>query len=255
MRFFFFFGIVFSLLTSSCVQYHYSPNFVQTPYLQKKGDAMVSASVTGSPTALGGDFHASWSPIKNGVVMVNYYQTKSSFQDPNVFGGTTYLEKTRGYLAEAGVGGYFPFSFGTGAIYAGGGVGRTRNDYGIERIADINLNRFFIQPTFTFKNDWFRLGMGMRIVMIGFPKGNIDYRIEPVDIEVIQRLERNSPFIFPELGGNIGIHIRPVTISASLVLLPTQRAADYGFDASNIGVGLSLDLHELSGGKKKKDKE
>jgi hypothetical protein len=245
---------VFALLIflgSSCTQYHYSPNLVKTPYLEKKGDAMVSASVIGGPTSIGGDFHASWSPVKNGVVMVNYFTTKSSFQDPNIFGSTTYLEKTKGFLAEAAIGGYFPFSFGQGAVYAGGGLGRTRNDYGIQRIADINLNRFFIQPTFTFKNDWFRLGMGMRIVMIGFPKGNIDYRIEPSDIEVIQRLERNSPFVFPELGGNIGIHIKPVTISASLVFLPSQRAADYGFDASNIGLGLSLDLHALKREKKK----
>lgn len=239
------------LLASSCVQYHYSPNFLQTPYHEQKGEAVVSASVTGGPTSLGGDFSASWSPVKNGTVMLNYYHTRSQFQDPNIFGGTSYIERSRGYLMEAAAGGYFPLFFGTGAVYAGGGFGRTRNDYGIERIADIRLNRFFVQPTFTFRNNWFRLGMGLRMVMVNFPKGNIDYRIEPDDIAVIQKLEQESPFIFPELGGNIGVHFKPVTVMAQLVLLPTQHSVDYGFDASNFGIGLSLDLHELGRNKKK----
>ncbi|HAD13617.1 MAG TPA: hypothetical protein DCF33_14420, partial [Saprospirales bacterium] len=153
-------------------------------------------------------------------------------------------------LVEAAAGGYFPLSFGTCAIYAGGGIGRARNDYGIQRIAKINHNRWFVQPSFTFKNDWFRIGMGMRLILINFPSGNIDYRIEPEDIAVIQGLENDSPFIFPEFGGNMGIRINPVTISAHLVVLPAPRALEYNFDGSNFGVGLSLDLHEL--GKKQK---
>jgi hypothetical protein len=241
------------VMANSCVQYHYSPNFIQTPYLEKKGEAMVSASVSGDPTSVGGDFHASWSPVKNGTVMLNHYRNRSRFQDPNFFGGTTYLEEAKTFLVEAAAGGYFPLSFGTCAIYAGGGIGRSRNDYGIERIAKINMNRWFLQPTFTFKNDWFRIGMGMRLILINFPAGNIDYRIEPEDIAVIQGLENDGPFVFPEFGGNIGIHFKPVTISAHLVILPSPRALEYNFDGSNFGLGLSVDLHKL--GKKQKVSE
>ncbi|MBC7773906.1 MAG: hypothetical protein H7246_00600 [Phycisphaerae bacterium] len=235
----------FLLLAAGCVQYHYSPNFVQTPYVVKKGDGMVTAAISGSPVALNGDFHASYSPIKYGTVMLNYFQAHSSFTENNFLGGPSYLQTTKGYLVEGAVGAYKPFSFGTAALYVGWGQGQMRNDYGINRIADLGLQRFFVQPTFTYKNDWFRLGIGLRFVRLNFPSGNIDYRIEPADVVIIQRLEKESPFWFPEMGGNIGIHFKPVTISANLVIMATRPAAEYSFDASNIGVGLSLELQEL----------
>jgi len=235
----------FILFSVGCVQHHYSPNFIQTPYLDKKGDVMLTAAVSGSPFSLNGDFHASYSPVKYGTLMLNYFRTSTSFEDANVFGGTIYNQTTKGYLVEGALGGYLPVSFGTGALYVGWGQGQMRNDFGIGRIADLRLQRFFVQPTFTFKNDWFRLGMGLRVVRLNFPSGSIDYRIEPGDIEKIQRLEKESPFWFPEMGGNIGVHFKPVTISASLVIVGAQPASDYGFDASNIGLGISLELNEL----------
>ncbi|MDO8366125.1 MAG: hypothetical protein Q7T20_04945 [Saprospiraceae bacterium] len=234
--------LAYLLLAAGCVQYHYSPNFVQTPYGVKKGSGQVNASVGGSPVALNGDFHASYSPIKHGTVMLNYFRTRSSFEDTNFFTGPTYTHTSKGYLLEAAAGGYMPIAFGTGAMYVGWGQGKMRNDYGIERIADLRLQRFFVQPTFTFKNDWFRLGMGLRLVRLNFPSGSIDYRIEPADIEIIQRLERESPFWFPEFGGNIGVHFKPFTISASLVIVGTKPAFLYGFDGSNIGLGISYEL-------------
>jgi len=36
-------------------------------------------------------------------------------------------------------------------------------------------------------------------------------------------LERESPFWFPEFGGNIGIHFKPVTFSANLVIVASRR--------------------------------
>ncbi|MCC7465015.1 MAG: hypothetical protein IT261_02035 [Saprospiraceae bacterium] len=244
-----------AVLLSSCVQYHYSPNFVPTPQITQKGEATVQAAVTGGPTSLGGDFQAAWSPVKNMTIMANYYRRQARFEDYDFIGGTNYQNRTTGFLMEGAIGGYLPFSFGMGALYAGGGYGRSRNDYGLGRIAELTLSRLFIQPTFTYKNDWFRIGMGMRVVMLSFPKGEIDYRIDTDDIFVIQRLERQSPFIFPELGGNIGIHFKPVTISGHLVLVPSQRALEYGFDSSNIGISLGLDLHELGNKKTEKGKK
>lgn len=245
---------IFLLFAVGCSQYHYSPNFVQTPYIEKKGDGVVSAGASGSPTAINGDFHVSYSPIKHGTVMLNYFRAKTSFENTNFFGGPSYVQSAKGYLVEAAAGGYMPFSFGTGALYVGWGQGQMRNDYGIGRVAELGLQRFFVQPTFTFKNDWFRLGMGMRLVRLSFPTGDIDYRIEPSDIQIIQRLENESPFWFPEFGGNVGVHFKPVTLFASLVLVASKRASDFGFDGSNIGVGVSFELQEMFKKRQKKTK-
>jgi hypothetical protein len=235
---------------TGCVHYYYAPNSLQTPYIEKKGDGVVTAAISGNPRTLNGDFHASYSPIKQGTVMLNYFHTRNSFENTNFFSGPTYVQSSVGYLVEAAVGGYRPIAFGTGALYMGWGLGEMQNNYGIDRIADIRLQRFFVQPTFTFKTDWFRLGMGMRLVRLSFPSGNIDYRIEPSDIQVIQNLDKNSPFWFPEFGGNLGFHFKPVTISLNLVLLASQSASEYGFDSSNMGLGISIELQELF--KKKK---
>lgn len=247
---------IFLLFSVGCVQYHYSPNFVQTPFAAKKGEGAVSAAVSGSPTSINGDFHASYSPVKHGTVMLNYFRARSSVETANFFGSPTYLQSTKGHFLEGAVGGYAPFSFGTAAIYVGWGKGQMRNDYGIQRIAELGLRRFFVQPTFTFKNDWLRLGMGLRFVRLSFPTGDVDYRIEPSDIEVIQRLERESPLWFPELGGNIGVYFKPVTITGSLVFIASPLASEFGFDRSNVGIGISLELQELfKKQEKKKEKK
>lgn len=203
---------------------------------------MIAASFGGSPVTLRGDFHASYSPIKYGTVMLNYFRTRTNFNDSDFFNGTNYLKQTQGDLFEGAAGAYLPLAFGTGALYLGYGQGRMRNDFGLDRIADLRLQRLFVQPTFTFKSDWFRLGMALRIVRLNFPSGEIDYRIEQEDLRVIQRLEQNSPFWFPEIGGNIGIHFKPITITANLILVGTKNAVEYGIDPMNFGLGIIYEI-------------
>ncbi len=207
---------------------------------------MVTAAVSGSPTSINGDFHVSYSPVKHGSVMLNYYRSRSSFEDNNnFFVVPSYPQTAKGQLIEGALGTYTQIGFFTGSLYAGWGLGQMRNDYGIERIADLRMNRFFVQPTFSFKNNWLRLGMGLKLVRLNFTSGEIDYRIEPEDIQVIQRLENEPPFWFPELGGNVGIHFKPVTVSANLVFVASTVAADFGFDLSNIGLGVTFELQEM----------
>ncbi len=245
--------LLFSLFvfgTVGCVQYHYSPNTVHTPYITQKGDGMLSAGIGGNPYTLNANFHLSYSPLKHATVMFNYFHTHSSFNNSNFesgnfLGGPVYQQTTKGYLMEGAAGVYTPLGFGTAACYAGWGQGRMLNNYGIDRYADLQLRRFFIQPTFTFKNDWLRLGMAMRVVRLSFPSGDIDYRIDPSDIDILKRIEKDAPIWFPELGGNFGIHFKPVTISANMVLIASRPAADYGFDISNWGIGITFELQEM----------
>ena len=65
----------------------------------------MTAAASGSPVSINGDFHASYSPIKHGTVMVNYFRARSSFEDVNFFSGPTYVQSAKGYLVEAAAGG------------------------------------------------------------------------------------------------------------------------------------------------------
>lgn len=246
MRLLFYSSFLLMLTTLGCVQHHYSPNFIHTPYIEQKGDGMVTASASGFTTGINGDFHTSYSPAQNMSVMLNYYRVKSSFEERIFFSGVqTYPETLKGQLLEGAIGYYKPVAFGTGAIYAGWGLGQMRNDYGIERLATLQMRRLFIQPTFTFKNRWMRLGLSTRLVRLHYPKADVDFRIDQEDIEVIQRLERGSPFWLPEIGGNLGLYFKPVTVSTHVVLVMARNAWEYNFDRTNIGIGLTLELKDL----------
>jgi len=245
MRFHTTLTLLLMLMTAGCVQHHYSPNFIHTPYIEQKGDGMVTAAASGFTTGINGDFHASYSPSQNISVMLNYFRVKSSYEEVNFFGSPNYRETLRGQLLEGAIGAYKSVSFGTGALYAGWGLGQMQNDYGLERLADLRLRRFFIQPTFTFKNNWLRLGMAMRLVRLHYPKADVDFRIDQSDIEILQRLEQNSPFWLPEIGGTLGVHFKPVVVSVHSVLVLSPDAYRYNFDRTNLGVGLSLELNDL----------
>ncbi|MDX1913165.1 MAG: hypothetical protein SFV22_16850 [Saprospiraceae bacterium] len=230
------------LFWASCTHYHYSPNLLHTPYLTQKNDGVATAAIGGSPTTLNIDVHAAYSPIKHGSVFVNFFHNRSSFERSIFLSNTNYQQKVRGHLIEAGIGAYRPLFFGTGAIYAGIGSGAMHNDYDLRRFADLRLNRIFVQPTFTFKNNWFRLGMGLKLVRLSYTKGNVDFRIEPSDIDVIERLEEKSPLWFPEIGGNLGFHFKPVTLYAGMVLVLSSQVFDYGLDGANVGVGITYEF-------------
>ena len=229
----------------SCVQYHYSPNLIQTPYIDQKDDLEISAAVLGGTPAKNMDFRLAYSPIKHTTVMLNYYRFGNSFENSNFFGGPVYKETTNGQFMEAAAGVYTPMGFGTGSLYLGWGIGSTRNDFGLERISVLKVHRYFIQPTYTFQNDWFRIGMGVRLVRLSFPSGDVDFRIEYDDIRIIQRLEQESPFWIPEFGGNMGVHFKPFTFFASLVLSTSRATYDTGLDNSNIAVGITAELQDI----------
>jgi hypothetical protein len=243
-------------LLSNCSQQHYSPNIIYTPVAEKKGDATVSAALMGGENSFSGNFHASYSPMNHGLLMVNHYRTRASFTEQNFFVFPPPEPTTQSYkiqFTEGCVGAYKPISFGIGTIMAGWGAGTTQNDYGYERLANLRFNRFFVQPSFSFKNNWFRIGMGLRLVRLSFTSGEVDYRIEPTDITYIKNLETNSPIWFPEVGGNIGLTMKNVTVFGSMVL--NQLAdADYTVGRVNMALGLNVDLNFASKAAEKDEK-
>ena len=240
------------LCLCSCVQYHYSPNFVQTPYLDSKGDGQVTAAVSGGPVTVNGDFHASYSPVKYGTVMLNSFHYLTRYTDQTFFGAPSRQHSTKGYFLEGAIGGYIPFEYTTAAIYTGWGFGHLENDYDLGRVANFSLQRFFVQPTMTFKIDWFRLGMGLRLVSLHLPSGYVDQRIDQLDIQKIQNIEHDSPIWFPEVGGNIGFQLKPITFTGNCVLVAPNIAGKYGFRSSSLGLAISLELEDLFKKKEKK---
>jgi hypothetical protein len=245
-----------SSLATSCTHYYYSPNLLNTPHFERKHDASIAANIGGGVDALSTNVQLAYSPVKHATVMLNYFQYRGRFENTNFFGGPTYQEGTKGDFFEAAVGAYKPELFAgmNMAIYAGWGQGNIRNDYGLFRYAQLQYQRTFLQPTMTFKNDWAFVGIGLRLVHLRFTSGNIDYRIEPYDLEEIRAIEYQSPFLIPEGGLNVGFNLRPVVLHGSLVLSNLASQSDVYFKRVNLNVGITFVLHEMFQKKKRTSK-
>jgi hypothetical protein len=245
-----------SSFAASCTHYYYSPNLVNTPHFERKHDASISANVGGGVDALNANFQLAYSPFKHGTVMLNYFNYRSRFENTNFFSGPTYQEANRGSFFEVAAGAYKPELFAgmNMAIYAGWGQGNIQNDYGLSRYAALQYQRAFLQPTMTFKNDWAFVGFGFRLAHIRFTSGNIDYRIEPHDLEEIQKIEYESPFLIPEGGLNVGFNLKPVLLHGSLVLSNLTSQSDVYFKRVNLNIGITLTLHEMFQKKKRSSK-
>ena len=241
------------LLTSCNNHYHYSPNTLHIPYASEQGQGAVTALLGGDPNTLSGEVKLAYSPIKHGTVMLNYFGVRSDFREYNFFTNQFSSNQIRGQFLEIGGGGYIPSFFGTAALYAGGGMGYMNNEYGLARYSKLRLNRLFMQPTFTFKNDWLRLGMGVRVVCLNFPSGDVDYAIDQINIDQILRLEKEGPFWLAEFGGNIGFYFHGITFTANALLAPAPYVYDYGFDPFNVNIGLSYEFSVRDKKKKGKD--
>lgn len=242
---------ILSLL--NCSQQHYSPNIIYTPVVEKKGDVTVSAALIGGENTLSGHFHASYSPLNHGLLMVNHYRTSAAFHNSSTIFFPPSEPFTQSYkiqLTEGCIGAYRPISFGIGTIMAGWGMGTTLNDYGQTRLANLKFSRVFVQPSLGFKNSWFRIGMGLRLVRLHFISGQVDYRIEPHDITYIRNLETQTPIWFPEVGGNIGLTMKNATIFGSVVLNQYGKS-NYAFGRVNIALGVNIDINAASKGDKK----
>lgn len=248
-----FFGLLaMAFLCFSCVQYHYTPNFIQTPAIEKKGDGVIYGGLNLDFNGRKGDFHASFSPVPHISLVSNFLRVNTAYTHNDFSAPSSYRYKEQGHLWEAGIGGYYPIGFGTVAVYAGYGVGRMRNDYDLGRVADLRLERYYLQPTYTFKTKHVRLGIGMRVARLHYPQANIDYRIDQSEIDVLKRIEQDSPFLMTEFGGTIGYYQKPFFFSMHGLISAHPGWASYNFDASNVGMGIGVELQDIKFKKKEK---
>lgn len=251
--------LLFSLLVaSSCSHYNYSPNLVLIPALTEQHESMVSLHLGDFFASSNMDVQVAYNPFKNATIFANYANMGKKFTSYNsVSFGSQDNAFFLGYF-EGGGGGWYPFGNSELKIgaFAGWGKGFAKNDYGINRIAVVDFQKTFLQPSILYKGDIVRLGMACRFSRLSFTKGSIDVAIEPEYYDAFKKIEADAPFNIAEIGLNIGFYFRPVTLSLSLVqerFFNGQTASSYYFDNGNISLGITCDLHHFYM-KKKTDK-
>jgi hypothetical protein len=252
------------IVLSGCSHIFYAPNLMSTPHLSAKNDASVGGSLVSGFGHTGYEINTSWSPRQHLAFMINGYQYKRSLStDPN----NPEWDKIR--MVEGAVGLYTPAKNGVWSLFAGYGMGDVRSQftsyitsypysgtstYDIAQ-SHLQMRRIFIQPAYTLKNELLEVGLGMRMVGLFFPSGDVDLRLNnsyegQQNLKTIRNIQNSNPFWLPEFGGRIAVRFQPCTFGISGVFV-LRNHNQFGFDNSSMGATLTLNLQECMKSNKK----
>ena len=265
MRYIFYFTALAGLFSSCTQHYFYSPNTLHLPAVRERGDMTAEISLNGSNQIKGLELKAAYCPIAKTSVMVNYMHLQGSYNINNSFVFPPVPPEQhsgRGYLAEFGVTRHLIIDeYRMFTLTAGGGIGRSVNDYDLSRVAELKFNRLFIQPAFVSQGEMADFGIGLRFSRLGFYSGSVDFRIDEDDLTSIRKIDENDPFWIPDIGLSAGINFAPVHLKCNLALSMYDKNDDYSFSGSNLGVSLLVDVDNIfkkkttASSKKKKKKK
>jgi hypothetical protein len=256
MRFFLCSIIFFSLLfCGGCAyHYHYVPNNMVIPAIEKQHDAMISLAASDYG---GREIQAVYSPFKHIALMYNDMKV-SRTQSSDEF---AIAESGKGHLWEGGVGGYYHFRPMTFSLFGGYGQGYAENYFGAyagEAIRSrLDYERWFFQPGFVLQTRGLRFGMAFRQSWLRYYKGAVDVDNMPDDeLSAIRAIEQDSPFSLTEFGLTLGFRMRPFTFSYNSVSIFGEEAyyERIRFAPNNFNFMVTLDLYELWRGDKSSKK-
>ncbi len=238
------------LFLGSCTHYYYAPNTIQTPFLRERGDCTVRGGVGFGHEYTGSELQAVYSPLRHGAVMGNFFHARGASNQ-----GNTYHDSGRGYLVEGGIGAYYPLGkYVSSSLFAGYGKGNVRNEYAEENASgmpptrtfpsNLFFDRFFVQPSLTYRGHSFTFGLGFRLCQLRYLRGKIDYQGPRDEIAAIQRIEAATPFFLPEMVYHIGLFVKPVTFGLHITRSFVPDEALH-LNSSNISLSAGVDLHTL----------
>jgi len=224
--------------------YNYAPNMLNIPCFAQKGDATVGLGWGRGVVFQALEIQAAYSPIPHLAVMVNYFAPREKYVRNRSAIGTDF------YLWEGAIGIYEKIPKGAASLFAGFGSGRLFSNYGFDRVANFDLNRWFVQPGFSYRSNFFQAGLALRLSHLTYKSGVVSYSIEAPDIQYIQNIEKNSPIFLPELGLQIGMRLKPLVISLNIASI-FPNTSSWNFNRLNTGLSIALDF----GVRKEKKKE
>ncbi len=200
------------LLSGGCSQYHYVPNNMVMPVIEKQHDAVVSYAFSGS---VGREIQAVYSPFKHVALMYN--DMKVSESNP------PFTCRIR----EGSIGAYYgkyPFTL---SLLGGYGQGFAENSFSYHAIngqqfvhSRLDFQQYSIQPGFVLQTRGLRFGMAFKQVWLRYNGGDVDVDNMPdEELAAIRAIEEDSPFGLTEFGLTLGFRIQPFTFSYNSVSL------------------------------------
>jgi len=220
-----------------CTAYYYAPNTLQTPFLAQRHDTYVSVGGVSGPGFSGFEFHGSYAFSRRWAAMVNHLQVR---------GGTSSEQWGKGRLTEVALGPYFTLGdVNSHALFLGWGSGEVFHRYSARAKSSLSFHRYFGQYGVCIEREPFRLGTAIRLNYLQYRKGQIDYRLGEPDISKIERIEEESPILFPETGFSLSVGSRPAYFSVFMNYMDYRQAEELGLAVYTMGISMSLQLDYL----------
>ncbi|HLP94374.1 MAG TPA: hypothetical protein VK168_10085 [Saprospiraceae bacterium] len=188
--------------------FNYAPNSLNIPAVKKRGDICVGAAWGHALNSA--DVQLTYTPIKHFLVTANYFGIHKKAVRNQADTGTDY------FFGEIAAGVYETHKRGTTSLLAGYGGGRIFSNFELNNSSELNLQRWFIQPGYAYKSEFFQAAVGIRFSRLNYAKGNVSFSIDPVNLGYIQRIEQKNPIFLPELGIQAGIVFKPMYLGLAV---------------------------------------
>ncbi|MBN8678881.1 MAG: hypothetical protein J0M29_11700 [Chitinophagales bacterium] len=188
--------------------FNYAPNSLNIPAIKKRGDLSVGAAWGHALNSA--DVQLAYSPFKHLLVTANYFGIHKKSVRKQTDTGTDY------YFGEIAAGVYETHKRGTASILAGYGGGRIFSNFELNNSSELNLQRWFIQPGYAYKSDFFQAAVGIRFSRLNYAKGSVSFSIDQVNLRYIQNIEEKNPILLPELGIQAGIVFKPMYLGLAV---------------------------------------
>lgn len=219
--------------------YNYAPNMLNIPCLKEQGDFNLNIGWGRGIVFQALEVQTTYSPLPHFAVMANYFGPRNKSARDKFEIGTDF------YLWEVGIGAYEKTPKGSASIFAGYGSGSLFSNFGGDRTADFDLQRLFIQPALSYRSNLFQAGLALRLSRVYYQSGVIAYSIDQQYLQYFKQIEKDSPLFLPELGIQIGMRIKPVTLSLNIAtIFPDTELWDFNRLNSGLSIGLDLGLRK-----------
>jgi hypothetical protein len=209
--------------------YNYAPNTLNIPLIQRKGDLVMGIGWGHATSSL--ELQSVYAPLRRVLIAANYFGARNGEVRRQQKEGTDF------YMGELSIGFYESYKNATASLLAGFGSGRIFSNYNLNNSAELNLQRWFVQPGFVYRSEFFQAAAALRISRLNYSQGNISFSINPNDLAYLQNIEAKNPIVLPELGVQAGI----VYESFHLGLTISSIISDTGlWDFSRLNAALVL---------------
>lgn len=211
--------------------YNYAPNTMNIPLVKQPGDLAFGVGWGHGTGSL--ELQAAYAPLKRLVVTANYFGASRGEVRRKQNIGTDF------YLGELAIGFCEPVKKGTASFMAGFGGGRIFSNYEMNNSAELSLQRWFVQPGYTFYSDFFQAAAALRFSRLNYRQGNISFSIDPNNLAYIRNIEAKNPILLPELGLQAGIVYRPVYLGLTISSI-IQNTSLWDFSRLNAALVLRI---------------